>query len=209
MVRNAVPPSRFVTSASRLILAVFVLTVGCFTSSEPDPRCVIDADGRHHKKLAQTINASRLWQSYFKTIDPDASRKLVEFTFKVDRDRHNTRGGDYDPGKITIVFRAENLTKKQHLYDRDEEVDLDAFMVGFFDKNASRDEIQEIAFKATEDRVYPFLATWIDIAAIKAMGQERSGGYEFEDMLQRLLDDQWSNLEIQTACREALANIRG
>ena len=190
-------------------MVVVLVLAGCIASSEPDPRCVIDADGRHHKKLAQTINASKLWQSYFKTIDPDATRKLVEFQFLVDRDRHRSVGGDYDPGKITIVFRATNLTKKQHLYDRDEEVDLDAFMLGLFDKNASRDEIQEIAFKATEDRVYPFLATWVDISAIKAMGQEGSGGYEFEDQLQGLLDDQWSNLEIQAACRDALAKIRG
>ena len=190
-------------------MVALLLVAGCSASSEPDPRCVIDADGRHHKKLAQTVNASKLWQSYFQTIDPDGTRKLVKFEFKVDRDRHRSVGGDYDPGKITIVYRATNLTKKQHLYDRDEEVDLDAFMLGLFDKNASRDEIQEIAFKATEDRVYPYLATWVDIAAIRAMGQEGSGGYEFEDQLQALLDDQWSNLEIQTACRDALAKIRG
>jgi hypothetical protein len=134
---------------------------------------------------------------------------LVDFHFSVDRSQQRSSGGDYDAGKITVVFGATNVSKGQTLYNREEEVDLDAFMVGFFDKDITREKLQEIAFKATEDRVYPYLATWIDIAAIKAMGQEGSGGYEFEDQLQALLDDQWSNLEIQTACRDALAKIRG
>jgi hypothetical protein len=194
-----------------LILSfVGICTVtACLPSSAVDPRCSIDADGRHHTKLAQTINGSKLWQKYFEVIDPDAKRRLVDFHFSVDRSQQRSSGGDYDAGKITVVFGATNVSKGQTLYNREEEVDLDAFMVGFFDKDITREKLQEIAFKATEDRVYPYLATWIDIAAIKAMGQEGSGGYEFEDQLQALLDDQWSNLEIQTACRDALAKIRG
>jgi hypothetical protein len=194
-----------------LILSfVGICTVtACLPSSAVDPRCSIDADGRHHTKLAQTINGSKLWQKYFEVIDPDGKRRLVDFHFSVDRSQQRSSGGDYDAGKITVVFGATNVSKGQTLYNREEEVDLDAFMVGFFDKDITREKLQEIAFKATEDRVYPYLATWIDIAAIKAMGQEGSGGYEFEDQLQALLDDQWSNLEIQTACRDALAKIRG
>jgi hypothetical protein len=192
-----------------LALVAVLAGMACFPSSEVDPRCVIEADGRHHAKLAQTINSSKLWQTYFDVIDPGATRTLVDFQFTVDRARHQSVGGDYDPGKITVVFRATNLTKRQKLYTRDEEVDLEPFMIGLFDKNATRDELQEIAFKAMEDRIYPYLATWVDIAAIRAMGQEGSGGYDFETSLQNLLDDQWSNLEIQTAARDALAKIRG
>jgi hypothetical protein len=207
---NGSRPSSWPIALLRVMALVGVLAVmACFPSSEVDPRCTIEADGRHHDKLAQTINGSKLWQTYFDVIDPTATRKLADIQFTVDRARHRSVGGDYDPGKITVVFKATNLTKRQNLYTRSEEVDLEPFMIGFFDKNATRDEVQEIAFKAMEDRIYPYLATWVDIAAIRAMGQEGSGGYEFETLLQKLLDDRWSNLEIQTAARNALAKIRG
>jgi hypothetical protein len=209
MDENPTPSSRPKTPLCLLALVAVLAGMACFPSSEVDPRCAIEADGRHHAKLAQTINGSKLWQTYFDVIDPTATRKLVDFQFTVDRDRYRSVGGDYDPGKIAVVFRATNLTKRQNLYTRDEEVDLEPFMIGLFDKNATRDEVQEIAFKAMEDRIYPYLATWVDIAAIRAMGQEGSGGYDFETSLQNLLDDRWSNLEIQTAARDALAKIRG
>jgi hypothetical protein len=53
-----------------LILSfVGICTVtACLPSSAVDPRCSIDADGRHHTKLAQTINGSKLWQKYLTSI---------------------------------------------------------------------------------------------------------------------------------------------
>lgn len=200
---------RLMTLLGLLTPVAVLVSTACVPSSAVDPRCVIDAEGRHHDKLAQLVNGSELWQTYFDVIDPTATRNLAEFQFTADRTRFRSVGGDYDPGKITVVFRVTNLTKHQNLYTRSEEVDLEPFMIGFFNKDATRDELTEVAFKAMEDRIYPYLGTWVDIAAIRAMGQEGSGGYEFEDMLQKLLDDRWSNLEIQTACRDALAKIRG
>ena len=199
-------------AATRICLLVPVAVLAgmaCSPSSKVDPRCKIDADGRHFDKLSQTINGSKLWSTYFDAIDPEATRTLVEFRFLIGRGRDRSMGGDYDSGKITIVFEATNLAKQRTLYEREEEVDLEPFMVGFFDKDVTRDELQEIAFTATEDRVYPFLATWVDIAAIRAMGQEGSTGSEFEPLLQELHDDRWSNLEIKTAARQALSKIRG
>ena len=198
--------------ASRICLLVFVSVLAgmaCSPSSKVDPRCKIDADGRHLDKLSQTINGSKVWSRYFDVIDPEGTRTLVELRFLIGRGRDRSMGGDYDSGRITIVFEATHLASKRTLYDREEEVDLEPFMVGFFDKDLTRDELQEIAFTATEDRVYPFLATWVDIAAIHAMGQEGSSGFEFEPMLQELLDDSWSNLDIKTAARQALSKIRG
>lgn len=205
-------PTATLRAATRICLLVLVAVLvgmACSPSSKVDPRCKIDADGRHFDKLSQTINGSKLWSTYFDAIDPEATRTLVELRFLIGRGRDRTMGGDYDSGRITIFFEATHLASKRTLYDREEEVDLEPFMVGFFDKDVTRDELQEIAFKATEDRVYPFLATWVDIAAIHAMGQEGSSGYEFEPLLQDLLDDSWSNLEIKTAARQALSKIRG
>jgi hypothetical protein len=205
-------PTAALRAATRICLLVLVAVVAglaCSPSSKADPRCKIDAEGRHFDKLSQTINGSKLWSTYFDAIDPEATRTLVELRFLIGRGRDRSMGGDYDSGRISIFFEATHLASKRTLYDREEEVDLEPFMVGFFDKDVTRDELQEIAFKATEDRVYPFLATWVDIAAIHAMGQEGSSGYEFEPMLQDLLDDSWSNLEIKTAARQALSKIRG
>jgi hypothetical protein len=200
---------RAATRICLLVLVTVLAGTACSPSSKVDPRCRIDAEGRHFDKLSQTINGSKLWSGYFDAIDPEATRTLVELRFLIGRGRDRSMGGDYDSGRITIFFEATHLASKRTLYDREEEVDLEPFMVGFFDKDVTRDELQEIAFRATEDRVYPFLATWVDIAAIHAMGQEGSSGYEFEPLLQDLLDDSWSNLEIKTAARRALSRIRG
>jgi hypothetical protein len=199
---------RAATRICLLVLVTVLAGTACSPSSKVDPRCRIDAEGRHFDKLSQTINGSKLWSGYFDAIDPEATRTLVELRFLIGRGRDRSMGGDYDSGR-TIFFEATHLASKRTLYDREEEVDLEPFMVGFFDKDVTRDELQEIAFRATEDRVYPFLATWVDIAAIHAMGQEGSSGYEFEPLLQDLLDDSWSNLEIKTAARRALSRIRG
>ena len=200
---------RAATRICLLVLVGVLAGMACSPSSKADPRCKIEAEGRHFAKLSQTINGSKLWSTYFDAIDPEATRTLVELSFLIGRGRDRSVGGDYDSGKITIVFEATNLAKQRTLYEREEEVDLEPFMVGFFDKDVTRDELQEIAFTATEDRVYPFLATWVDIAAIRAMGQEGSTGFEFEPLLQDLLDDSWSNLDIKTAARQALNEIRG
>lgn len=205
-------PTAALRAATRIcLLVLFAVLAGmaCSPSSKADPRCKIDAEGRHFDKLSRTINGSKLWNTYFDAIDPEATRTLVELRFLIERGWDRSTGGDYDSGKITVVFEATNLASKRTLYGRAEEVDLEPFMVGFFDKDVTRDELQEIAFKATEDRVYPFLATWVDIAAIHAMGQEGSSGFEFEPLLQDLLDDRWSNLDIKAAARQALRKIRG
>jgi hypothetical protein len=191
-----------------LAAALSLAAAGC-TSSEPDPRCTIDAEGRHEAKLATTLNKSKVWKLYFEEIDPQGSRPLVELSLKMERVRMRSRGGDYDPGKVNVLFSSRSLTRGSALYEHEVEVDLQPFMIGFFEEDASRDEIQEVAFDATEDQVYPFLATWVDLAGLRAMGLEGSSGQTFVPFLEALLEDKWTNLDTKREVRAALKSIQG
>jgi hypothetical protein len=138
-------PTAALRAATRICLLVLVAVVAglaCSPSSKADPRCKIDAEGRHFDKLSQTINGSKLWSTYFDAIDPEATRTLVELRFLIGRGRDRSMGGDYDSGRISIFFEATHLASKRTLYDREEEVDLEPFMVGFFDKDVTRERVR-------------------------------------------------------------------
>jgi hypothetical protein len=79
-------PTAALRAATRICLLVLVAVVAglaCSPSSKADPRCKIDAEGRHFDKLSQTINGSKLWSTYFDAIDPEATRTLVELRFLI------------------------------------------------------------------------------------------------------------------------------
>jgi len=198
---------RAVVGSMLTVAATAVLAMGCGASSEVEPRCTIEADGRHRARLAREINGSKVWRTYFKHIGD--GQPIVAFVLDWEHSRFRSSGGDYDPGKVAVAFEARHIASGRTLYERQEEVDLKSFMVGAFDRNATRDEIQEIAFKATEDSIYPFLAVWVDLAGIRAMGNEGSSGDVFEDFLVGLTEDKWSNLDIRARAEEALKEIRG
>lgn len=186
-----------------------LLASACVGSKTPDPRCTIEAEGVHREWIAKEVNTSKLWKAYFKARDPSNSRKLVKFELSMERKRLRSFGGDYDPGKVIVTFDVSNLENRRALYQKKTEVDLQPFMVGFFDENATRDEIQEVAFKATEKDIKPFLARWIDLAALRAMGQQGSGGQVFVPLLEELLADEWTTSDLEDEAGKALSKIRG
>ena len=104
-------------------------------------------------------------------------------------------------------FRATSLKNGKLLYKKDMRVDLAEFMIGFFDKDATRPQMQEIAFKATEKKVYPYLDRWIQISAIRAMGNEGSRGTAFRKTLNELIEDKWTAGDMRGAAEEALRQI--
>ena len=59
-------------SRSKTIAAISLLiTTAACVSSEVDPRCTINApNSRYRAKLAQTVNGSDLWQTYFDLMLP-------------------------------------------------------------------------------------------------------------------------------------------
>ena len=84
-----------------------------------------------------------------------------------------------------------------------------SFLIGNFGKDASREEMQEIAFRDAEKEAYPFVDRWINLAAIKAMGLEGTSGKIFVPTLEKLLEDAWAGSDLKNASREALRRIRG
>lgn len=192
-----------------LLLLTGAASISC-TSSAADPRCRVEAQGRHVPKITKVVNASDLMQAYFDEVESFLpGRALLSVSLTMDRDQRKVYGGDYDPGNVTITFKVTSLRGAGTLYEREEEVDLEPFMIGLFDGNASREEIQEIAFKATEDKIYPYLARWTDLAAIRAMGQEGVGGKSFVPMLSGLIEDQWTSADLRKEARNALEKING
>ena len=190
------------------VLLAVVALAACGPSDEIDPRSTINADGQHRKEIAKAVNGSRLWQTYFEKAS-SGSKPLVEFQFTVERQKFRSSGGDYDPGKIAIDFKAKSTKNNRLLYKNDMEVRLKDFIIGSIDKDASREEIQEIAFRATEKKVYPYLNRWVNISAIHAMGNEGSSGSRFESTLTDMLAEKFTSDDLRAAAEEALQKIQG
>lgn len=199
-------PSRCLAAA---IVAAAAVAAGC-AGSEVDPRCSISAEGRHRDRIAKSVNGSKLWRAYFKHVQPSrqGARLLVAFTFETERTTGRSYGGDYDPGTLTVNFNVKSLRSSSTLFEKEVSVDLGSFMIGIFDANATRAEIQEIAFRATEDKVYPFLDHWVNLAALAAMGEEESGGATFTPLLEELISDQWTSVDMRNAAKRALEQLR-
>ena len=190
------------------VLLAVVALAACGPSDEIDPRSTINADGQHRKEIAKAVNGSRLWQTYFEKAS-SGSKPLVEFQFTVERKTFRSTGGDYDPGKIAVDFKAKSTKNNRLLYKNKMEVRLKDFIIGAMDKEASREEIQEIAFRATEKKVYPYLNRWVNITAINAMGNEGSSGSRFVATLNKMLEDKWTSDDLRAAAEEALQRIQG
>lgn len=109
---------------------------------------------------------------------------------------------------MEIAFAVTLLKRRSVLYQRDESVGLDEFIVGVFDGTETREDIQKAAFRATESRVFPYLDRWINIAAIRAMGAEGRGGSAFVPIMERQAQDPWSD-QLLAEARQALERIRG
>lgn len=184
---------------------------GC-ASSKPDPRSnIIAPNSSYRARLAKSVNGSRLWKAYFDELAPQAegARPLVEIRLQMERVvTHRSSGGDYDPGKVEIRFESVHLGSGRLLYRENKEKHLDSFMIGLFDENATREDIQRIAFEAAEDDVFPFIDRWVNISAIRAMAQEGPRGAVFLDLLQEQSEDPWAE-DLVSEARHALTSIRG
>ena len=108
-----------------------------------------------------------------------------------------------------MTFTATNLTNRRQLFKKEVEINLEPFMIGLFEKDATRDEIQEIAFKATEEKIYPYVGRWVDLAGLQAMGQEGTAGKSFEPFLEELLAEEWTSDDMRGETKRTLTKIRG
>jgi hypothetical protein len=194
--------------AAPAVVVVATLWLGC-TGGKVDPRVRIDAPARHVAQIAKSVNGSKLWQAYLDHREKAGAGPHAEFVLEVEQQQFKSFGGDYDPGKITFDFKAISLKDGRVLFEKDGEVNLDSFMLAKADRNATRDQIQEIAFKATEEKVYPYMDRWVNLAAIRAMGQEGTDGRAFESILDDLMEDRWTSGDMRNEAAVALKKIRG
>jgi len=196
---------RTVSIAAALVLAAAFFT-GC-TSSNVDSRVRVVADTGHVPQIAKSVNGSKLWQTYFKETAAAAGSAVLQVSLEVERKKFKSFGGDYDPGKVFFDFEVLNLKTGKTLFEKDGEVDLDSFMFTTADADAAREQIQEIAFRATEEKVYPYMDRWINLAAIRAMGN--SDKRAFEKPLKELMDEQWTSADMRNEAALAIEKIRG
>lgn len=194
-----------------VLLAVSVLGSGVScVSSEVDPRCTVEAPNqRYQDQLAQSINRSKLWQTYFDLMMPvkEGAEPLVSVEVEFGRNAWSQGGqGDYDPGEVEIYFLATNLMNGSKLWEEKRKIQLDDVIFGFFDGTETREEIQDIAFKEAEEDFFPFIDRWINLAAIRAMRQE--GSSAFVSILEEQMEDPWAD-DLAAEAKWALKEIRG
>lgn len=189
-------------------LLVVVLVVSCGASSSPDPRFRVDSPQEHYTWLVKRINKSDLWRAYFESRDPSKSRLLVEFRLAADRSTMRSTGGDYDPGSAVVSFVATSQTTRSTLFKGNQKLSLPSFEVGFYPADATREEIQEIVFKETEELLYPILGNWVEVAALRAIRQEGAAGAVHVSRIKKMLDDPWTNDELRGEARATLEAIQ-
>jgi hypothetical protein len=189
-----------------LVIGFVLLIASACGSVELDSRCRIDA-GQHSAQIERSITKSKLWRTYFEEMSD--SGPLVQIKVDVERYKQTTHGGDYDGGTVTFVFEARSLKHNRLLFDEKGKFEIDSILIGQFDKDASREEVQEIAFEDAEAEAFPYLDRWVNLTAIKAMGLEGSNGAVFVPTLEGLLQDEWISGDMKGEARRALKKING
>lgn len=199
-------------SSTRWRSATILLWSLCFAciSSEVDPRCTIAAPDSYRDIVAQCVNASEFWQTYFDELEATSPGKpLVAFEVRMERKvSRRSKVGDYDPGWVIFHFKATNLRTRRALFEKKGDVRLDDMIFGWFDEGTTREQIQQKAFEATEERIFPHLEIWVNIAALRAMGQEGQSGTAFVPVLEKAANNPWGE-DIPDEANTALGRIRG
>lgn len=190
------------------VVSLLVVSFGCI-SSEVDPRCTITSPPEYRGTVAQCVNASQFWQSYFDVLGASSpGQPLMDFRLDMDREVTGRSRGDYDPGNVTVRLAVTDLRNRRRIYEREAEVRLDDVIFGHFAADATRDDIQRKAFEATEKKIYPHLEIWVNIAALRAMGREKSAADTFIPILEEAADNPWGE-DIPDEANTALGRLRG
>lgn len=195
-----------------LLAAILLVTgFGCI-SSEVDPRCTIStntASREYQAIVAQCINASPFWKAYFDEIEKSSpGQALIDFRLHMEREVTGRSDGDYDPGNVSVRLIVTNLRNRRSIYDRKAEVRIEDVIYGNFGPNPTREEIQKKAFEATEAKIYPHLEIWINIAALRAMSQEKAAAEAFLPILEEAAANPWGD-EIPGEANTALQRLTG
>ena len=135
-------------------LLLLIASLGSI-SSKVTLRCTITSPPEYRDTVARCINASQFWQAYFDELaSTSPGQPLVDFKLDMERkvNQRSSSGGDYDPGTVTIRLAVTNLRNRRRVYEREAKVGLDDIIFGLFDADATREEIQQKAFEATEKR---------------------------------------------------------
>ena len=190
------------------LVLLLVVSFGCI-SSEVDPRCTISSPPEYRGTVAQCVNASQFWQAYFDELESSSpGQPLIDFRLDMDREVTGRSRGDYDPGTVTVRFSVTDLRNRRRFYEREAEVRLDDIIFGNFSGDATREDIQQKAFEATEKKIYPHLEIWVNIAALRAMGQQKSAAAAFIPILEEAANNPWGE-DIPDEANTALGRLRG
>lgn len=184
----------------------FPVGFGCI-SSEVDPRCTITCPAEYQPTVAQCVNASEFWQAYFDEIEKTTAGPLIDFKLEMEREVTGKSRGDYAPGWVNVRLSVKNLRNRRLIYEREAEVRLDDVIFVRFSADATREEIQRKAFEATEKKIFPHLEIWVNVAALRAMGQERASAEAFVPLLQEAAANPWGE-DIPDAASTALNRLQ-
>jgi hypothetical protein len=197
-------------------LPLLIGLLGCI-SSEVDPRCRIEAPDPYRGRVAQHVNGSKLWRAYFETLAPSSSgptEPWIDFRLVFDREILNRveileyEEGDYEAGTVNVEFSIVNPQRGTTLHEQEEALSLPEF--AFVEGSATtREQIQKAVFQQTEERIFPYLDRWVNLAALRAISEERgASGEAFVPILEEQVKDPWAE-ELSEEARLALKAIRG
>ncbi len=192
------------------VLTAGALSISACTSKELDPRCTLVAPYEYQDRIAQFINGSGLWQAYLDYLSPvkEGASPVVEISLTLEREiTRETSVGDYDPGIVYANLEMTNLVSGQTLASNNDRFAIKGFVVGDL-AGASREEIQEAAFAATEKGAMRSILYSMEMGVILGMRDEGSSGTSFIPALEEKAADPTAG-DMAGAARGAIDVIRG
>jgi hypothetical protein len=192
------------------VLAAGLVSSAACTSKELDPRISLDAPYQHQDEIARFINGSDLWEAYLDYLAPDkaVASPVVAITLTFERRiTQKTNRGDYDPGIVNSTLELKNLVSGKPMAGSQDKFAIKDFVfVG--DDDATREEIQEAAFLATERTALRFVLRSLEAAVVFGMREEGPAGQAFIPVLEKTAEDPLAG-NMAGEARRTLRVIRG
>ena len=176
------------------VVTTGLLSTSACTSKKLDPRCTLDAPYEYQGQIAQFINGSNLWQAVLDYLAPvkEGANPGVQIDLTFERViTRKTSDGDYDPGVVHARLEMKNLVSGRTILVNHDKFAIKDFVFGGYE-DATREEIQSAAFRATEGAAIRFVLYSLELGVIYGMREEGPKGLVFIPALEEKAEDQWA-----------------
>ncbi len=189
-------------------LIVLVAATACLPE-EANSRFTVNAPLPMYRfQISRHVRESALWQTYLDYLSAQQAGDgpVISIDVVFEREVTGTGSGDYDPGIVYADLEVTNLQSGTILRTDRDELEIPNHVI--VREDATREEVQDAAFAAVEEKAVRFVRYSLDLAVIRAMSEEGRRGKAFLPILQETHENHWST-ELAREAEAALRSIQG